>query len=220
MIGFRVVGVKDTSYRTSCQLLVITVEHMDNLLMEWFPKIDQFTNFQGIKAVRRVSFCNMCLLDTLKKTEKKQNPVSQEMDIKKNVCGNFVLETGETERNVYTPDEEKMRTMSVDSIEDEEETASEEQDKDDEKEQDEDGSIKSGEEPTEDDYLDDDEFQLMEEYRQRAKGCIVAFELEEASKLLREKNDLLCPFHYKVDFSNIFPDLVGKQILPNDLSIL
>ena len=61
MIGFRVVGVEDSSSRTACHLLVIAIEHIDSLLSEWFSNLDTYTNIQGIKAVRRVGICTDCI---------------------------------------------------------------------------------------------------------------------------------------------------------------
>ena len=52
----------------------------------------------------------------------------------------------------------------------------------------------------------------MREYRQNAKGSIIAFELEEASKLLRKNIPLVCPFHGKVSLGQIFPDLCFKDL--------
>lgn len=203
LVGFRVVGVCEYSSQAATQLLNITVEHIDNLFSEWYPKIDQYTDIHGHKGICRVSFCDKCLRSVIEKDNAKtnNNASKQKGDLEEGLRGHVVLET-EGERNVYTPDETAHRSLneSIDQSFD-------------------DGAAKDGndneaddddvfENISEEEYFHEEQYQLLEELRIQAKGCIVAFELEEGSKLLRENKPLLCPFHYKVQFKDIFPDLV------------
>lgn len=202
LVGFRVVGVCEYSSQAATQLLNITVEHIDNLFSEWYPKIDQYTDIHGHKGICRVSFCDKCLRSVIEKDNAKtnNNASKQKGDLEEGLRGHVVLET-EGERNVYTPDETTHRSLneSIDQSFD-------------------DGAAKDGndneaddddvfENISEEEYFHEEQYQLLEELRIQAKGCIVAFELEEGSKLLRENKPLLCPFHYKVQFKDIFPDL-------------
>ena len=56
--NFHVIGITHINHQAACRLFVIAIEHMDNLLSEWFPQLDNHINACG---VRRLSFCNLCL---------------------------------------------------------------------------------------------------------------------------------------------------------------
>jgi len=62
--------------------------------------------------------------------------------------------------------------------------------------------------------LNAEELELILEHRKLGQGQLVAFELEEASKLLRNNRPLLCPFHFTVDPRDVFPDLVSLLYIP------
>lgn len=206
-MGFRVIGIKNTSVRPSCKLLVITVEHIDNLLAEWYPKIDTLSNIHGIKAVRRVSFCDQCLqesIEAIQSSERKKSKSVAGDDLRENVCGRVVMETDNTERSVFTPDVPD----EVTGVEDVNISFDEGCGTDDGGEGSE--EVDSGNLDIDVLNLSREEKDLLRDYRSTAKGQLVAFELEEGSKLLRLNKPLICPFHLEVEPKNIFPDLVGS----------
>ena len=61
MIGFRVLTVKDTQSMAASQFLTLTVEHIDNLLADWYYGLDSFSDPRGTKGVWRIAPCRKCL---------------------------------------------------------------------------------------------------------------------------------------------------------------
>ncbi|XP_065648790.1 leucine-rich repeat serine/threonine-protein kinase 1 isoform X3 [Hydra vulgaris] len=64
-IGFCVKSVHCNSQLNACKLFVLTIEHIDTLLAEWYPQLDNFVDPHGINAVKRVSFCSKCIESVL-----------------------------------------------------------------------------------------------------------------------------------------------------------
>ena len=60
LVGFRVQDVLDTSLQFAARLLAITVEHIDNLITDWFPGLDTQT-VQGHRLVTRLIPCPKCI---------------------------------------------------------------------------------------------------------------------------------------------------------------
>nr|XP_047128450.1 leucine-rich repeat serine/threonine-protein kinase 1 [Hydra vulgaris] len=60
-IGFCVKSVHYNAQLNACKLFVLTIEHIDTLLAEWYPQLDNFIDLHGMNAVRRVSFCSKCI---------------------------------------------------------------------------------------------------------------------------------------------------------------
>ena len=142
MVGFRVKSVHYNSHLNACKLLVLTIEHIDNLLAEWYPQLDRLIDAHGIKAVRRVSFCNKCLQSAI---------LTSNINANTNPLFNFFGD------------------------------------------------------------LSEDEIEKLKGINESKKKCIVAFELEQGAKNLKESSDLICPFHNDVDIKSIFPDLVSYK---------
>lgn len=204
LVVFRVIGISEDSTKTACQLLVITIEHIDSLFAEWFPKIDCYTNIHGNKAVQRVSFCNECLHQALGKVGKAETSEVHQTELFTS-SRKEVVPDHEKEQMVYTAYRSHAASIaeSLDnlSILDEEDAT--------------DGSDTesvSSEIYNDIEGITEEEKALLLEYREMAHGCIIAFELEEASKLLRKNLPLVCPFHYSVSMEKIFPDLAFKDL--------
>lgn len=221
LVGFRVVNVSDKSSRAACQILVLAVEHIDNLFGEWFTKLDDYINIQGVKAIQRVSYCQPCLLEAIGNLQPNLNSNFQSNNLQNNSFGGVYAENNE--RNVFTPDIKDLpnQTFHSDSLEDNDEndplnssspkSIFEENDGDHSSGLGHDANDGSGndDDPYKDLNIDEDEKEMLRDYRENANGKIIAFELEEASKLLRKGRDLICPFHLSVDFKDSFPDLVS-----------
>ena len=204
MLGFRVTGINYSSSQTACKLLVITVQHIDNLLAEWYPKIDTFVDLQGVKAIRRVSFCDACVQEAISIQNKSTNVTLPKNDPSSGEASEKET-TGTGNDKAVSSAFDVINESDLDSI-----NIVLEQD----------GEIldpfekfNTGQDDVNlDDFdLTNEEKELMYEHRQLGKGKLIAFELEEASKLLRENRPLLCPFHLKLDAKNVFPDLVSHS---------
>ncbi|XP_065648792.1 leucine-rich repeat serine/threonine-protein kinase 1 isoform X2 [Hydra vulgaris] len=146
MVGFRVKSVHYNSQLNACKLLVLTIEHIDTLLAEWYSQLDRFVDPRGLKAVRRVSFCSKCI----------------ENGVLNNTSRDF------------------LNSTSTDFFGD----------------------------------LGEDEISQLKLIRTSKKNCIVAFELEQGSKYLNEKKDLVCPIHDVIDIKATFPDLYFLDVDP------
>lgn len=194
------------------------------MLAEWYPKIDTCANVHGIKAVRRVSFCDQCLLQSIQKEEKSwKSTRSKSMasnDIRDQVCDTSRVVSPDSapsaddqpqqqqeQRSVFTPDIPEEVFASADDInisfDSDGEVIVDEEELNSGKDEVDFGSLGLSKEAQE----------LLLEYRANSKGKIIAFELEEASKLLRFNEPIVCPFHLKVEPKNVFPDLVSEDIL-------
>lgn len=202
LVGFRAIGTKSSSFQTAAKLLVLTTEHMDNLLSEWYPKIDTYVDVQGVKAIRRVSFCHQCIQQAVEIKNKSLLDTS-----KKNVIEEAGSEVTYNEDDLkgapFASAFDMINEICVDEVDI---TLSE------------DGEINNHFEDfnaghDEVDFspfgLNEEEYDLIIEHRQRGKGKLIAFELEEASKLIRGNKPLLCPFHLKLNPKITFPDLVS-----------
>ena len=60
MTGFRVHDVLDTTLQYAARLLAITIDHIDNLITDWFPGLDTQT-VQGHRLVTRLIPCPKCI---------------------------------------------------------------------------------------------------------------------------------------------------------------
>lgn len=206
LVGFRATGTKSSSLQTASKLLVLTTEHMDNLLSEWYPKIDTYVDLQGVKAIRRVSFCHQCIQQAVQIKNKSLLDTSNE-----NVAEEAGFEVANGADNFKgTPFASAFDVISELSLDEVDITLSE------------DGEINNRFEKfnagqDEIDFspldLDEEQIEMMIEHRERGKGKLVAFELEEASKLIRGNKPLICPFHLQLNPKIIFPDLVSFNFL-------
>ncbi|XP_065057929.1 leucine-rich repeat serine/threonine-protein kinase 1-like isoform X2 [Rhopilema esculentum] len=61
---FRVATVKNNFPQTACELLVLTAEHFDNLMTDWFPDLD-LQNIHGEKSIQRIGLCPDCIAEKL-----------------------------------------------------------------------------------------------------------------------------------------------------------
>ena len=61
LIGFKVKSVIDSNLQSAARLVAITVEHMDNLITDWFPGLDN-TTVQGHRLVTRLVPCPKCIM--------------------------------------------------------------------------------------------------------------------------------------------------------------
>ena len=217
LVGFRVINTRTSSPQAACKLLVITAEHIDNLLCEWYPKIDTFVNMQGVKAIRRISFCDRCVGEAVDLKRKSAVSVTsmlssslQEENFRQEICGKEV-EDGDYADGVGLCSAYDILDDSEVNVEGVNITFDAEN-----------GEVLNHYEffnTGEDEVnfaaygLHGEELELMLQHRELGKGKLIAFELEEASKLLRENRSLLCPFHFTVDPKDVFPDLVRGLIL-------
>ena len=220
MVGFRVIGTKSSSLQTASKLLVLTTEHIDNLLSEWYPKIDTYVDLQGVKAIRRVSFCHECINQAVQIKSKSTLDTIIQSDHFCEETGVKVANQGEGEVGPFASAFDVVNELSVDgvnelSVDGVHITLSEN------------GEIinnfedfNTGEDEV--DFLpfdlNEEQLDLMAEHRERGKGKLVVFELEEASKLIRDNKPLLCPFHFKLNPKSIFPDLVSFKAFEEFLS--
>ena len=198
LLGFRVTGTKSDSLQTATKLLVLTTEHIDNLLSEWYPKIDTYVDLHGVKAIRRVSFCNECIHQAfqIKNQAALEASVTDKNDQLKEVVGNESNSFGPF-ATAFDMLEEDLEGVNIDISEDGEITNHFE------------GFNTGAEEVDLTAFeLDEEQVDLMMEHREQAKGKLVAFGLEEASKLIRDNKALLCPFHLELNSKSVFPDLV------------
>ena len=62
--GFRLANIDDSRPQKACELLVLVTEHIDNLMVDWFPALD-VQNIHGQKAVHKISLCPDCVLENL-----------------------------------------------------------------------------------------------------------------------------------------------------------
>ena len=175
---------------------------MDNLLSEWYPKIDTYVDVQGVKAIRRVSFCNQCIQQAVEIKNKSLLDTSKD---------NVTEETGselDDCDNAYkgTPFASAFDVINEIGIDDVNITQTEDGEINNHFE-----SFNTGQDEVDLSSfdLDEEQYDLMMEHREHGKGKLVAFELEEASKLIRGNQPLLCPFHLKLNQKIIFPDLVS-----------
>lgn len=223
VVGFRVVNVSDKSSRAACQILVLAVEHIDNLFCEWFSKLDDYINIQGVKAIQRVSYCQPCLLEAIGNLQPNLNSNVQSDNLESSSFGGVYAEN--YERNVFAPDtnDSPNQTVHSDSTDSNDEndplnsSARSIFGEDDRGHSsglghDANDGGGNGDDPYKDLSIDEDEKEMLRDYRKNASGKIIAFELEEASKLLRKGRDLICPFHLSVDFEDSFPDLVSHLL--------
>ncbi|XP_066912686.1 leucine-rich repeat serine/threonine-protein kinase 1-like isoform X2 [Clytia hemisphaerica] len=202
LVGFRVTGTNYASSQTACKLLVITTEHIDNLLGEWYPKIDTFVDLHGIKAIRRISFCDRCLSEAIeiKGRSGSQLSLNEQHYSNGEITGTEVLaETHEV--GAFASAYDVLDELGVESVTVRLEEGGEVKSKFD--------TFNNGQDEV--DFgpfdLDEEESDLMTEHRQQGQGKLIAFELEEASKLIRDNKPLLCPFHVQLEAKNVFPDL-------------
>ncbi|XP_068698664.1 leucine-rich repeat serine/threonine-protein kinase 1-like [Montipora capricornis] len=61
LIGFKVKSVIDSNLQSAARLVAITAEHMDNLITDWFPGLDN-TTVQGHRLVTRLVPCPKCIM--------------------------------------------------------------------------------------------------------------------------------------------------------------
>ena len=61
LIGFKVKSVIDSNLQFSARLIAITAEHMDTLITDWFPGLDNIT-VQGHRLVTRLIPCAKCIM--------------------------------------------------------------------------------------------------------------------------------------------------------------
>ena len=202
-------GTNYASCQTACKLLVITTEHIDNLLGEWYPKIDTFVDLHGIKAIRRISFCDKCLSEAIeiKARSGSQLSLNEQHYSNGEITGTEVLdETHEV--GAFASAYDVLDELGVESVTVRLEESGEVKSKFD--------TFNSGQDEV--DFgpfdLDEEESDLMTEHRQQGQGKLIAFELEEASKLIRDNKPLLCPFHVQLESKNVFPDLVRRLCFP------
>ena len=200
------------------------MEHIDNLFGEWFTKLDDYINIQGVKAIQRVSYCQPCLLEAIRNLQPNLNSNVQSDNLESSSFGGGYAENNE--RNVFAPDinDSPNQTVHSGSLDENGENDSlssprsifEEDDRGDSSGlgHDADDGGGNGDDPYKDLNIDEDEKEILRDYRENANGKIIAFELEEASKLLRKSRDLICPFHLSVDFKDSFPDLVSYLLYP------
>lgn len=68
VIGFKVKSVTDSNLQSSARLIAITAEHMDTLITDWFPGLDNIT-VQGYRLVTRLIPCTKCIMAVCGVTE-------------------------------------------------------------------------------------------------------------------------------------------------------
>jgi len=68
LIGFKVKSVTDSNLQSSARLIAITAEHMDTLITDWFPGLDNIT-VQGYRLVTRLIPCTKCIMAVCGVTE-------------------------------------------------------------------------------------------------------------------------------------------------------
>ena len=56
--------MKNNFPQTACELLVLTAEHFDNLMTDWFPDLD-LQNIHGEKSIQRIGLCPDCVAEKL-----------------------------------------------------------------------------------------------------------------------------------------------------------
>ena len=203
LVGFRATGTKSSSFQTAAKLVVLTTEHMDNLLSEWYPKIDTYIDVQGVKAIRRVSFCYQCIQQAIEIKNKSlldtsKDNVTEETGSELADCDDAFKGTPFASAFDVINDEINIDEVDITLTDDGEISNHFE-------------SFNTGQDEV--DFspfdLDEEQYDLMMEHREHGKGKLVAFELEEASKLIRGNKPLLCPFHLKLNQKIVFPDLVS-----------
>ena len=232
--GFRVVSVDQEQPQKACELLALTAEHFDNLIVDWFPALDS-QNIHGQNPVRKIGLCPQCLvknnqnLDDVAETNRMSGDASAraaETGPASQANGNGSQKKFTRKQNSKSLQERKKkgssksskreRAVSADNVKEQKgdiaSEAGEESAKSDR------GSSPRAENSTEAAAEEqNDEQDTSQEHSSNAEEDlnmegIKGFEFEEAMKLIDANKNIECEKHGVIDYSRIFPDLVCSFI--------
>eukprot|EP00794_Sanderia_malayensis_P000449 gene449-1090_t len=176
--AFRLVSVENDRPHTACELLTLTVEHIDNLLFDWFSTFESYQNIHGDKSIRRIGLCPDCLRERIRGGD--QHRASR------GSCSN--IPNGEDANASESANARESANANESANASESTNASES------------ANASESTDARESDQID-------KQLKELAQTCINGFDFEEALKCVDDDKPLVCYSHGEIDFKKVFLDV-------------